>query len=396
MKHDHQVIVVGAGVAGIAAALALKDAGLPAMVLDEADRVGSSWRSRYDSLRLNTWRRFSRLPGRRYPKGTPTFPSRVELIEHLEGHASEEGMELRLGTRVERIERLGEGWVVHTSTGELRAPQVIVATGQDRAPVIPDWPGRESYQGELIHSAEYRNPAPFAQRSVLVVGPGSSGMEIAHELAEGGAARVWLAVRTPPNIVLRQGPGPVPGDLVATWLWHLPTPVSDRIARFASRMDTGDLTEYGLAQPEVGLFTDVRTRGKVPAIVDGAVVEAIKERRIEVVSAVAALASHRVELADGTRLEPDAVVAATGYRPALEPLVGHLGVLRRDGMPQVIAPQAAAPGLRFGGYVVRPGGLGYMGKLARRSAKAIAHELREPRPAEAPRPVRPSPTAIGQ
>jgi cation diffusion facilitator CzcD-associated flavoprotein CzcO len=372
---DHVVVVVGAGPAGVAAALALKDAGLSAVVLERADRVASSWRSRYDSLRLNTWRPFSHLPGRPYPKGTPTFPSRDQLIAHVERHAGEDGMDLRLGTSVERVDQADGCWVVHTSDGELRAPQVIVATGLDQAPILPEWPGRETFEGELLHSAEYRNPAPFAGRRVLVVGPGSSGVEIAHELTEGGAATVWLAVRTPPNIMLRQGPGPVPGDLIGTWLWHLPTAVADRIARFGSRMDFGDLTEYGLRRPATGVFDDVRTRGKVPAIVDPAAIDAIKEGRIEVVAAVTALDSTGVELADGARVEPEAVICATGFRPGLEPLVGHLGVLGERGMPKVIAPRPAAPGLRFGGYVLRPGGIGYMGKQARRTAKSIAREL---------------------
>ena len=117
------------------------------------------------------------------------------------------------------------------------------------------------------------------------------------------------------------------------------------------------------------MFADLRTRGKVPAIVDGAVVEAIKEGRIEVVAAVAALDSTAVELADGARIEPEAVICATGYRRALEPLVGHLGVLGERGMPKVIAPRRRRPGLRFAGYLLRPGGLGYMGKQARRSAQ---------------------------
>jgi cation diffusion facilitator CzcD-associated flavoprotein CzcO len=385
MRTEQHVVVVGAGVAGIASALALKDAGLSPVVLDQADEVASSWRSRYDSLRLNTWRRFSHLPGRPYPKGTPTFPSCDQVVEHVHRHAHDEELELHLGTRAERIEQGDGGWVVQTSAGELRAPQVIVATGLDKAPAVPDWRGRDSFRGELIHSSEYRNPRPFKGRSVLVVGPGSSGMEIAYELAGGGAAKVWLAVRTPPNILLRQGPGPVPGDLIATWLWFLPTPVADRIARFGARMDFGDLTEYGLPQPETGVFTAVRTQGKVPAIVDAEVVEAIKEGRIEVVAAVAALDPTGVELADGARIEPEAVICATGYGRALEPLVAHLGVLGERGMPKVIAPQPAAPGLRFAGYVVRPGGLGYMGKQARRSARAIARELRRGQPAESPR-----------
>ncbi|HEY7266973.1 MAG TPA: NAD(P)/FAD-dependent oxidoreductase [Solirubrobacterales bacterium] len=376
---QHHVVVIGAGPAGIASALALKDAGLSAVVLDRADEVASSWRGRYEGLRLNTWRRFSQLPGRPYPKGTPTFPSRDEVIDYLARHAGEEGMDIRLGTRVERIEADGSDWVIRTSTGELRAPQVIVATGLEGAPVIPEWAGRDTFAGELIHSGGYRSPGRYRGKRVLMVGPGCSGMEIANELANGDAAKVWLAVRTPPNIMLRQGPGPVPGDLIATWLWHLPTGLADRIARVAARLDVGDLTEYGLERPETGVFAGVRERGKVPAIVDGEVIDSIKEGRIEVVAAVSSLAPGWVELDDGSRVEPDAVICATGYERGLEPLVGHLGVLGERGVPRALAPRPAAPGLRFVGYVPRPGGIGYMGKEARRSASAIARELREPR-----------------
>lgn len=384
MEPERRVIVIGAGPAGIASALALKDAGLIPVVLDQADRVASSWRSRYDGLRLNTWRRFSHLPGRPFPKGTPTFPSRDQVVEHIERHAGEDGIELRLGTRVERIERAGGVWEVHTSAGVLRSPQLIIATGLDQTPFVPDWPGRDEFGGELLHSSAYRTPGPFEGKRVLVVGPGCSGMEIANELVDGGAAKVWLAVRTPPNIMLRQGPGPVPGDLIASFLWHLPTRVADRIARFASHMDVGDLTEYGLPRAENGVFHDVRARGRVPAIVDAVVIDAIKERRIEVVSAVESLDAGGVELADGMRIEPQSVICATGYVRALEPLVGHLGVLGERGMPTLIGARPAAEGLRFIGFLSRPGGLGYMGKEARRATRAIARELQGVRAVETP------------
>ena len=341
--------------------------------------MASTWRSRYDGLRLNTWRRFSHLPDRPFPKGTPTFPTRDQLIEHLERHAGEEGIEFRLSTGVDRIDR-GEGeWVVQTSAGELRAPQVILALGHEQNPFIPDWPGRADFEGTLIHSSEYRNAGSFDDQRVLVVGPGSSGMEIAHELAENGAAKVWLAVRTPPNILLRQGPGPVPGDLIATWLWHLPTRLADRIARFASRMDVGDLTEYGIARrrarrvrrradPRQGA-RDRRRRGD-----RGDQGRSDRGRRAPSITRL------RVgsRLADEMRLEPQSVICATGYRRALEPLVGHLGVLGERGLPRRIGPDPAAEGMRFIGYLPRPGGLGYMAKEAKRAARAIVRELRAP------------------
>jgi glycine/D-amino acid oxidase-like deaminating enzyme len=382
---QHRVVVVGAGHAGLASALALKDAGLEPVVFEEADRVASSWHVRYDSLRLNTWKRFSHLPGRPYPKGTPTFPSRQQLIEHLDRHAGEEGIDLRLGIRVERIDRDDGEWIVRTGDGDLRSPQVIVATGLDRAPAVPDWPGREQYGGELLHSSDYRNPAPFVGRRVLVVGTGSSGLEIATELADDGAAQVWLAVRTPPNIVLRKGVGPLPGDLVAACLFRLPERLGDRLARLGARMDIGDLSEHGLPWPERGLFEDLRIRDKVPAIVDEGVIEAIKSGRVAVVGAVARLDRSGVELADGERLEPEAVICATGYGRGLEPLVGHLGVLDDRGVPSSRGIRPAAEGLRFIGYVPRPGAIGYVGREAKGAAKAIARELRRSRDAVASR-----------
>ena len=379
--NEHQVVVVGAGPSGIAVALALKDAGVRPLVLDKAEQVAASWRGRYERLRLNTWRPFSHLPDRRFPKGTPTFPTRDQLIEHLDRHAREDGIELRLGTRVDRIDRSDGGWRLGTSAGPLDARQVVVATGYENAPFVPEWPGRDSFHGELLHSSRYMNAEPFRDRRVLVVGPGCSGMEIAYDLAEGGAGKVWLSARTPPNIVLRQGGAGIPGDLIAVTLLRAPVRFGDAFGRFGRRVDIGDLTEYGLPVPEEGIFTRLRRFGVAPAIVDKEVIEAIKARRIEIVRGVESLYSSGVELADGGRIEPDAIISATGYRRGLEPLVGRLGVLDSRGIPRALAEQPAAPGLRFVGYVPRPGGLGYMAKEAKRAARAIAREL----PALSPR-----------
>jgi cation diffusion facilitator CzcD-associated flavoprotein CzcO len=374
---ERQVVVVGAGPAGVSTALALKDAGVRPLVVDQADEIGSSWRARYDRLRLNTCRPLSHLPDRRFPKGTPMFPSRDQVVEHLERHISQDGIELQLGTRVDRIERDDERWVLRTSAGEIPASQVVVATGYERDPFIPDWTGRESFRGQLLHACEYKNPEPFRRKKMLVVGPGCSGMEIAYDLAEGGAARVWLSARTPPNILLREGPGGVPGDVMGVALLRFPARFGDAVARFGRRMDLGDLSEYGLPVPEEGVFSRLHRLGVAPAIVDREVIEAIKARRIEVVRGVESLDPAGVQLADGARVEPDVVICATGYRRGLEPLVGHLGVLDERGMPRAVGEEAAAGGLRFIGYVPRPGALGYMGKEAKRAAKAIARELRQ-------------------
>ena len=201
-------------------------------------------------------------------------------------------------------------------------------------------------------------------------------MEIAYDLAEGGASKVWLSARTPPNIVLREGPGGLPGDMLAVALLRFPARFGDAVAHFGRRMDVGDVTEYGLPVPEEGVFSRLNRLKVAPAIVDTEVIEAIKAGRIEVVRGVESLDSTEVRLAGGARIEPDVVICATGYRRGLESLVGDLGVLDERGMPRAVGEEPAADGLRFIGYVPRPGGLGYMAKEAKRAAKAIARELR--------------------
>ena len=366
MSHG-QVVVVGAGPAGLASAAELRRAGIKAVVLERAGAVGSSWRGRYDRLRLNSSRPFSKLPRTRFARGTGIFPTRDEVVSYLEAYARRHGLDVRLGTRVERIDADGDGWIVRTSNGDISASQVVMASGYAHTPYIPEWPGRERYGGRLLHSGDYRNPAPFRGDDVLVVGPGCSGMEIAYELATHGARRVRLAVRTPPNIILRSPVGP----LLARAMLRLPTHRADRIIRKASEREIGDLTAYGLPAPEEGVFSRLKRLGVAPAIVDKETIEAIKDGRIEIVAGVDSLDETGARLADGTRIEPDAVIAATGYRTGLQPMVGHLDVLDERGVPRVLDGEAA-PGLRFVGYDPRPAQLGYLGSEAKRAAKAIA------------------------
>jgi cation diffusion facilitator CzcD-associated flavoprotein CzcO len=371
---DRRVVVIGAGPAGLAAAAELGRKGVRATVLEQASAVAWSWRGRYDRLRLNSSRWFSNLPGTRLPRETGAFPSRDQMVAYLDGYARESGLDVRLNTRVERIDRDGTGWIVRTSTGDLPADHVVVASGYAHTPYIPDWPGRDRYGGELLHAHAYRNPEPFRDRDVLVVGPGCSGMEIAYDLIDSGVRRVRLAVRTPPNILIRSPVGP----LFARALLKLGPRRADRVMPLIRRIEVGDLTEYGLPAPEEGIFARLERLGVAPAIVDKEVIEAIKERRIEIVAGVEALDEDGVALADGARIEPDAVIAATGYRCGLEPVVGHLGVLNERGIPSVPSGDEAAPGLRFVGYAPRPAHLGYMGREATRAAEGIAGAARRP------------------
>jgi cation diffusion facilitator CzcD-associated flavoprotein CzcO len=173
-------VVVGAGPTGLAAAAALARRGITPTVLEQGKEVGAAWRSRYDRLRLNTSRLTSRVGGNRYPRGSGLFPSRDEFVGYLERFAERHAIHPRTGVCVERIDR-GDtrDWVVLTSAGDVDADHVVVATGFAREPRVPAWPGRDDFAPPLLHAHDYRNPEPFRERDVLVVGAGSSGMEIA-------------------------------------------------------------------------------------------------------------------------------------------------------------------------------------------------------------------------
>jgi cation diffusion facilitator CzcD-associated flavoprotein CzcO len=300
-----------------------------------------------------------------------------DLAEYLGLYADHHGLAPRFGVEVTRLERDGEGWKAETGGAPLAARQVVLASGYNREPVLPDWPGRDTFRGELLHASAYAGPERFRGRDVLVVGAGNTGAEIAADLAERGAGPVRIAVRTPPNIVPRQL-GPVPITLLAMTQDSAPAWLVDPVNRLLQRVFVGDLTRHGLPAARAGVVAQARATGVTPTI-DVGLIKELRAGRVTPVAAVEALDGADVVLADGSRLSPDAVIAATGYSTALEPVVGHLGVLGPRGAPLVHGGRAApsAPGLRFVGIANPLKGLLFQISLdARAAARAIAGELR--------------------
>ncbi|MFG2354405.1 flavin-containing monooxygenase [Streptomyces sp. NPDC048521] len=375
---DRPVYVIGAGPGGLAAAYALRARGIRAVVLEKTDQVGASWRGHYDRLRLHTTRRLSALPGLAMPRRFGRWVSRDDVVRYLEKYAEHHELEIVTGVEVHRVERTedGTGWLLHASGGrELTGSAVVVATGHNHTPRIPDWPGREAYRGEFRHAGEYRNAEPYAGRDVLVVGIGNTGAEIAVDLVEGGAARVRLAVRTVPHILRRSTFGWA-AQYTGVLVRRLPVRLVDRLAGPVGRISTPDLSAHGLPRPDTGLYSRVR-QGAIP-VQDVGLVDAVRQGKVEIVAAVEAFEDGKVVLADGSRLSPDAVIAATGYVRALEGLVGHLGVLDERGRPVVRGGRTPgqAPGLYFTGFTNPISGmLREMALDARRIAKAVAKRL---------------------
>ncbi|MGI5409301.1 flavin-containing monooxygenase [Streptomyces chartreusis] len=372
---DRPVYVIGGGPGGLSVAHALRARGLRAVVLEKSDRVGASWRRHYDRLRLHTTRRLSALPGLPMPRRFGRWVTRDDVVRYLEKYAEHHDLEIVTGVEVSRVEPApdGSGWLLRATGGrELTGAAVVVATGHNHTPRIPHWPGRDTYTGEFLHAGEYRNPAPYTGRDVLVVGIGNTGAEIAVDLVEGGASRVRLAVRTVPHIVRRSTAGWA-AQFTSILVRRLPVRLVDRLARPMAKLSVPDLAEQGLPRPDSGLYSRVR-EGAIP-VLDVGLIDAVRKGRIEIVAAVDAFEAEKVVLADGTRVSPDVVVAATGYVRALEDLVGHLGVLDEHGRPVVRGRRtpADAPGLYFTGFT-NPisGNLREMAIDAQKIAKAIA------------------------
>ncbi|MFG2940238.1 flavin-containing monooxygenase [Streptomyces sp. NPDC048282] len=373
------VYVIGAGPGGLAAAYALRARGIRAVVLEKSDEVGASWRRHYDRLHLHTTRRLSALPGLPMPRRFGRWVSRDNVVRYLEKYAEHHELEIVTGVEVSRVERSadGEGWLLHATGGrELTGSAVVVATGFNHTPRIPDWAGRDGFGGEFLHAGQYRDAGPFAGRDVLVVGPGNTGAEIAVDLVEGGAARVRLAVRTVPHIVRRSTAGWA-AQYNSILVRRLPTGLVDRLARTMAKVSVPDLAAQGLPRPDSGLYSRVK-QGAIP-ILDVGLIDAVRQGRVEITAAVEGFEDGKVVLADGTLLSPDAVIAATGYVRGLEGLVGHLDVLDERGRPTAHGPRTPknAPGLYFTGYTNPISGMfREMAIDAEKIAKAVARRQR--------------------
>jgi cation diffusion facilitator CzcD-associated flavoprotein CzcO len=363
-----EAIIVGAGPAGLASAMAMRAAGIEVAVFEKAGCVGAVWRRHYDRLHLHTDRKHSGLPGMAMPPAYPTYPSRLQVVEYLESYAARFDIRPVFDTSVSSIRRDGAQWCAQTAQGPIRAPVVVVATGIADAPYRPSWPGLESCRIPVIHSSEYRNPEPFAGKRVLVVGFGNSGGEIALDLANAGVD-VALAVRGPVQILPRE----LLGFPILAWaiLYRpLPARLVDRINAPILRLATGPIEKWGLRRAAKGPRQMVEEDGRAP-LIDIGTLDRIRDRSIEIRRGIERLTPDGVVFADARTEEFDAIILATGFRPDLRSLVPDVdGVFNSHGMPRVTGQATSAPGLYFCGQITSSTGqLREIGLEARRIAE---------------------------
>lgn len=367
---DTETLIVGAGPAGLAVAASLRMLGRPFTLIEAESQIASAWRRHYDRLHLHTHRIFSGLPGYPWPASDGAYPSREAVVTYLEAYAANFNLEPRVGVQALAIRKEGEHWQTETTSGTYRSRHVVIATGYTRKPYRPAWPGMDAYRGQLLHSSALRNGEPFTGQRVLVVGFGNSGGEIAIDLVESGA-RPRVAVRGPVNITARDLFG-VPILLFSLLLSKFPTPVADAISAPLLRLRFGDIRKLGFQKSRYGPFSQIKYEKRIP-LIDIGTVKLIRQGSLKLRPGIERFTPEGVRFTDGREEPFDAVILATGYRPALADFLQVNGLLDEEGTPTAFGTVDSAPGLHLCGFFVSPTGmLRNISQQAKEIARAIA------------------------
>ena len=367
---SEEILVIGAGPAGLAAAACLRHEGLEYVVLERESNIGSAWHRHYDRLHLHTTKTYSGLPMMPWPRTAPSYPSREQVVQYLQAYAAAHHVAPRLGVTVHAVNRRGDRFTVDTSAGVMTPRFVVMATGYNGVPNLPSALGRESFRGTAIHAGLYKNAAPYQGKRTLVVGCGNSGAEIALDLAEQGVD-VAMVVRGPVHVVPRDMFGR-PTQHTNVLLSHLPLGLRDAIAMWAIRLVVGDLSRWGIVRPAMGPNRMIEESGRIP-ILDLGTIAMVKQGNIRVLPAVQEILPDRVRFAGGAVHPFEAIIFATGYTPSLGNVIeGFETIADARGRPHRFGEETGIAGLYFVGFKNPPtGALREIALEAPRVARAI-------------------------
>ncbi len=321
-------VVIGGGQAGLATSYHLKQRGFDHVVLDEHERPGDAWQERWDSLRLFTPARYSGLPGMAFPGSGRALPTKDEVAAYLRAYATRFELPVRGCTHVERVAADDDRYIVRARGEELKARNVIIATGAFHHPYVPEFAGSLEDGIHQLHSSDYQRPDQAQEGDVLVVGAGSSGAEIAMELA--AEHRVWLAGRDPGQEPMAPG---FLGDRVLTPLmWFMAT----RVINVANPI--GRKVRRSFLHPPKGI-----PRGRITR-------KQVRAAGVEWVPRVVGVDKGLPRLEGGRALDVATVIWCTGFRPDFTwidlPIFDEYGYPRHE---RGIVP--SHPGLYFMGLL---------------------------------------------
>jgi putative flavoprotein involved in K+ transport len=317
----YDTIVVGGGQAGLAAGYHLAQKDIDFLILDGNDRVGDSWRNRWDSLQLFTPAKYSGLPGLQFPGRPLALPDKNQVGDYLERYAEQFDLPVRSSTWVKHLERDCNRFVLYSEHVTYQANSVIVTTGPFQTPRVPALASQLPRAVRQFHSSEYRNPSQLPPGDVLVVGVGNSGAQIAMELAQ--SRRVWLAGRESGHLRRR-----LLGRDLYDWIWPIFTrfDADTVIGRRMKRRTRATDPLIGIAPTDI-VRSGVTRVGKLTEVRDGQ------------------------PFCEDRAVDPDVVIWCTGFTAdygwiAL-PVFGDDGYPRHDRGVVAEAPGLYFLGLRF-------------------------------------------------
>lgn len=354
----YELVIIGGGQAGLSAGYWLSKQDIDFVILDAEQRVGDSWRKRWDSLRLFTPARYSSLPGLSFPAAPYHLPTRDEIADYLEWYATTFELPVRSGVRVTSVKRNGRTFEVATNGATFEADNVIVATGAFQKPRVPDVAGTLNAGITQLHSSAYKSPDQLPPGDVLVVGAANSGAQIALELS--ASRNVFLAGRSVGSLPRR-----LLGRDVFDWLWHsVMRPGADSYLgrKIRQKVLSSSDALIGMTEKELAR-AGVRRVGRVVAARDGQPV-----------------------LADGSVVDVQSVIWCTGFHPDFSWI--DAPVFGENGYPRHERGVTAVPGLYFLGlrflHRLNSSLVGGVGADAAYVASAIAARYGNTREVEAP------------
>ncbi|CAK9182270.1 unnamed protein product [Ilex paraguariensis] len=332
-------IIVGAGPSGLAVSACLKENGVPSVILERSDCIASLWQQKtYDRLKLHLPKQFCELPLLGFPENFPKYPTKHQFISYMESYAKHFSIEPKFKQVVQRAEfdQVSGVWRVQTQNFEYVSRWIIVATGENAEPKIPEIPGSERFEGPVVHTSGYRSGSEFKHQRVLVVGCGNSGMEVSLDLCRYNASP-HMVVRSTIHILPREMFGLSTFGIAMALLKWIPLRLVDKLLLLMANFTLGNTDRLGLHRPKTGPIELKNATGKTPVLDVGALSQ-IKSGNIKVMEGVREITRKGAKFMDGQEREFDSIILATGYKSNVPSWFKGSDFFTEEGMPKTPFP----------------------------------------------------------
>lgn len=317
-QQHFDVIVIGGGQSGLAIGYFLRRTGLKYIILDEQEKPGGAWLKTWDSLKLFSPAEHSSLPGWLMPKSDEEYPGKEQVIQYLTDYENRYKLPVERPVAVHSVSKPIDAFVLETSKGRYTCSALVSATGTWKKPFIPDYAGRDEFEGIQLHSAQYRNEQEFVSKKVLIIGGGNSGAQILAEVSK-VASTTWVTLEKPKFL---------PDDVDGRYLFEFAT------KQYKARQEGKEIKPVG-------------------SLGDVVMVDSVKEARernvLKTVRPFTSFYKNGVIWPDGTKEAFDAVIWCTGFKSSLDHLEG-LNIVQNGRITTNDTKAMALDGLWLVGY----------------------------------------------